>query len=105
MGIGTLQEALRNDSTTAVEQGLTAKDLKQELSGDVGDRMKERKVIIITLDYGKRPEVEFQGFWNGKLVHNAMNAISRAYRLLRHKNIRVNANTPNQMEDGDVTQK
>jgi hypothetical protein len=103
--IGTLQEALKDDSTTAVEQELTAKDLKQELSGNVGDRMKERKVIVITLDYGKRPEVEFQGFWNGKLVHNAMNAISRAYRLLRHKNIRVNANTPNQMEDGDVTQK
>lgn len=110
MTIGTLQEALKNDTTTGVEQ-LTAKDLKNELAGSPMDRMKEKKVIVITLDYGKRPEVEFQGFWNGKLVHNAMNAISRAYRLTRHKNIRANAfalssvvqasETPTKMEGGD----
>ena len=80
---------------------LTAKDLKRDLIGSLDDRMKEIKSIIITLNYGKRAEVEFIGFWNGKLVHNAMNAISRSYRLQRHKTIRAGAQTAPIMEVGD----
>jgi hypothetical protein len=100
----TVQEELAKPVNLTEEVELTAKDLKAGLGGTLEDRMGETKVIIITLVQGKRPEVDFQGFWNGKLVHNAMNAISRAYRLLRHKNIRTHASVPNQKQEvGDVT--
>lgn len=87
----TLQEMLAPIPQDRGEVEITAKDLKNGLAGGVDDRMKETKVIVVTFTYGQRPAVEFQGFWNGKLVHNAMSAISRAYRLTRHKNIRANA--------------
>jgi inactivated superfamily I helicase len=82
------------------KQELTAKDLKAGLSGDYNERMQEEKRIILTLSYGQRPEVTFEGFWNNRLVHNAMNAISRAYRLRKHKQIRTGALAPK--ETGDV---
>jgi len=70
---------------------LTAKDLKQELSGTINQRLEEDRAIVLTMKHGERPEVRFDGFWNGRLVHNAMNAISRSYRLRRHKHVRANA--------------
>ena len=74
---------------------LTAKDLKQELSGDYKQRMEETKTVTITFVYGERPDVIFSGFWNGRLVKNAQNALSRQYRLRRHKQVRANAQKPN----------
>lgn len=85
----------------------TARDLKHALGGSIEEREKEEKTIVLKMSLGQRPEVEFYGFWNGKLVNNAINAISRAYRLLRHKAIRTNANVqevpavPAKSEDGD----
>ena len=73
----------------------TARDLKGVLGGTLEERLKADKTIIITLRYGERAEVVFGGFWNGKLISSAQNAISRAYRLQRHKNIRADANQPN----------
>lgn len=70
---------------------LTAKDLKQGLSGSLEDRMKEDRTIVLTMKHGEKPNVSFSGFWNGHLVKNAMNAISRCYRLRRHKQVRANA--------------
>lgn len=78
------------------EPPLRANVLKSSLGGSFEDRMQEEKTIVLTLNYGKRPEVVFSGFWNGKLVNNAMNAISRSYRLQRHKVIRANATIPQQ---------
>lgn len=74
---------------------LTARDFRNDLSGTFKERMEEEKSILITLRYGSRPEVKFSGFWNGKLISSAMNAISRSYRVLRHKNIRTHANEQN----------
>lgn len=68
-----------------------AHELKKVLGGSFDDRIKEDKVILITLRYGQRADVIFTGFWNGKLVSNAMNAVSRAYRVQKHKTIRANA--------------
>ena len=68
-----------------------AKDLKQALSGSINDRLIEDRAIVLTMKHGEKPEVRFDGFWNGRLVKNAMNAISRNYRLRRHKQIRPNA--------------
>ena len=78
------------DTRNEVEP-LTAKDLKQGLSGTVNQRIEEDRAIVLTMKHGERPEVRFDGFWNGRLVKNAMNAISRGYRLRRHKQIRPNA--------------
>lgn len=70
---------------------LTAKDLKQGLSGTINQRLEENRAIVLTMKHGERPEVRFDGFWNGRLVKNAMNAISRNYRLRRHKQVRAGA--------------
>ena len=80
------------------EPELKAKDLSQQLSGTISQREKEERSIILTMRHGERPEVAFNGFWNGKLVNNAMNAISRGYRLRRHKQIRARADVPNEKE-------
>ena len=84
---------------------LTAKDLKQGLSGDLKQRMEEEKTVHIVFKYGERPDVTFTGFWNGQLVRNAQNALSRSYRQRRHKNMRAHANEPNPLgaekENGD----
>ena len=69
----------------------TAKDLKQALGGSINDRLLEDRSIVLTMKHGEKPEVRFDGFWNGRLVKNAQNAISRNYRLRRHKQIRPNA--------------
>ena len=74
------------------------KTLKQALSGSLEQRMKEEKTIIIKFKYGQHPDISFTGFWNGKLILNAQNAISRAYRHLRHKNVRANSEIPNILE-------
>ncbi len=70
---------------------LTAKDLKQALSGTINQRIEEDRAIVLTMKHGERPEVRFDGFWNGRLVKNAMNAISRSYRQRRHKQVRAGA--------------
>jgi hypothetical protein len=77
---------------------LTAKDLSQGLSGTINQRIEEDRSIVLTMRHGERPDVIFTGFWNGRLVKNAMNAISRSYRLRRHKEIRAHADVPNQGE-------
>lgn len=77
---------------------LTAKDLKQGLSGTINQRLEEDRSIVLTMRHGQRIEVDFAGFWNGRLVKNAMNAISRGYRLRRHKDIRAHATVPNKGE-------
>jgi len=96
-------KSLKKDIMTPVpkvkhESATTAQDLKTILSGTVEQRMQETKSIIITMKYGERPEVQFIGFWNGRFVRNAMNAISRNYRLCRHKQIRAHADVPNKGE-------
>jgi len=78
-----------------IQPELKAKDLKQALSGTINQRLEEDRAIVLTMKHGERPEVRFEGFWNGRLVKNAMNAISRQYRLRRHKQVRANAAVPN----------
>lgn len=86
------------ETQRAVESTLTAKDFKQELSGTMNQRLVEDRSIVLTMKHGERPEVQFNGFWNGRLVHNAMNALSRCYRQLRHKQVRAHADVPNKEE-------
>ena len=99
------EKAEENQLNTKVEtpgdSSLTARELKKDLIGSFDARMKETKTNILILTYGKRPEVIFEGFWNGKLVNSAMNAISRSYRLQRHKPVRIRASIPQNLEVGD----
>jgi hypothetical protein len=68
-----------------VAKPLTAKDLSSALAGDAKERIEGEKKLVITMLYGKRPEVTFFGFWNGKFIAGAMNAVAKAYRLQRAK--------------------
>lgn len=102
LSIDTERDIIRKNSDLAAslcepqpEEELTANILKQALGGTYDERIKEEKTIYLTLSYGQKPNVVFGGFWNGKLVNNAMNAISRAYRVQRHKTIRANVGQPN----------
>ena len=66
-----------------------ARELSQELSGNPEQRAEETKTLFLTFAPGVRAEVEFTGQWSGRLVRSAFNAISKAYRRRRHKQIRV----------------
>jgi len=93
-----MKEKAEVETPVVVEPELNARDLSQELSGSINARMEEDRSIILTMKHGERPEVDFNGFWNGRLVKNAMNAISRGYRLRRHKQVRAHADVPNKEE-------
>lgn len=54
------------------------------LQGTVEERNLETKTLIVTMIVGKRPEIKFTGFWNGKMLQAAMNSIAKAYRTRRH---------------------
>lgn len=95
-------EAMKKKTAEATKQIIrvvqepepTAKDLKRDLGGTVEERKREQRSIILTMKHGERPDVLFTGFWNGHLVKNAMNAISRGYRQRKHKHIRAQATVP-----------
>lgn len=62
---------------------LKAKNIYQEIGGTFDDRMSQERSIHLTMTLDKRPEVVFTGFWNGKFIQAAMNAIARQYRQRR----------------------
>lgn len=43
------------------------------------------RTIVLRMNPGTRPEVEFTGFWTGKFIRSAQDSISRAYRLGKPK--------------------
>ena len=66
-----------------VDKPLTANVLSGALRGKI-DKAEEERTIVLTLLPGKRPEVSFTGFWNGRFIRAAMDSIAKAYRLRRH---------------------
>lgn len=50
------------------------------LQGSLIERDKEIKTLVIKMIPGKRPEVLFSGFWNGRILRAAISSISKAYR-------------------------
>lgn len=62
---------------------LKAPQISKELGGDYEDRMKQERSIHLVMTLDARPEVVLTGFWNGKLIQAAQNAIARAYRIRR----------------------
>ena len=70
------------------ETPTTGVGLAGALQGSEKQRLEEEKSITIKMVPGEKPQVEFVGFWNGRILNAAMNSISRAYRLRRHHVIR-----------------
>lgn len=54
------------------------------LQGTAKERMEEPKTAVIKFGGGGKPTVEFMGFWSGKYIKSAMNALSKAYRTRHH---------------------
>jgi len=44
-------------------------------------KIEEEKTLTLRILPGKRPEVEFHGFWTGKFIRSAMDSIAKAYRV------------------------
>jgi len=62
------------------------RELSSALAGTPQQRMEEEeRTILLKYIPGKRPEVVFTGFWTGKFIKGAINAISRAYRLRKYR--------------------
>jgi hypothetical protein len=79
-----------------------SRTLSDALGGSIEDRMKAPRTMSMRIEADGRIAVDFGGFWNGKLLHGALNAVSKAYRMRRYKNVRPNPSVPNKgVEDGD----
>ena len=79
---------------------LTASTLRHVLADDAKERIEGEKTVNVKMVYGQRPEVNFTGFWSGKFISGAMNAIAKAYRLQRFKPRRQTAQTNQKGEVG-----
>lgn len=75
----------QHDSTETQENitFLKSKNIYSEIGGSYDDRMSQPRTLHLTMTLDKRPEVIFTGFWNGKFIQAAMNAIARQYRQRR----------------------
>jgi len=52
-------------------------------AGTYEERLQQSRSIHLTMTLDKRPTVVFEGFWDGRLIQSAMNAIARQYRQRR----------------------
>ena len=66
------------------EPKVTASELTNHLLSKK-DRYEGERTIYIKMVVGQHPEVVFTGFWTGKFVRVAQNAIARAYRRMRRR--------------------
>ena len=52
-------------------------------AGTYEERLQQPRSIHLIMTLDKRPSVVFEGFWDGRLIQSAMNAIARQYRQRR----------------------
>ena len=52
-------------------------------AGTYEERLQQPRSIHLVMTLDKRPTVVFEGFWDGRLIQSAMNAIARQYRQRR----------------------
>lgn len=69
-----------------------AREAINALHGSPEQRAEETKTLSLTFAPRQRPDVVFTGQWSGRLVKAAFNAISKAYRHRRYKQIRPGRN-------------
>jgi len=67
------------------EKKTKASALSSFLGGSSKDRIDGPRTLHLEMVQGKRPEVVFTGFWNGTFIRAAMDSISKAYRVRRHR--------------------
>jgi hypothetical protein len=60
-----------------------APKLVNELGGTYEERMKQDRAIHLTMNANSRPIVVLIGYWDGRLIQGAMNAIAKQYRQRR----------------------
>jgi hypothetical protein len=82
---------------------VTGVGLSSALSGTTNERDKEEKTIKLTMVVGKKPIVEFTGFWSGALIRQVQHSIARAYRTRRHKVLVAVTQQRAKMEVGDAS--
>jgi hypothetical protein len=51
--------------------------------GTYQERLEQPRSIHLVMTLDRRPTVVFEGFWDGRLIQSAMNAIARQYRQRR----------------------
>lgn len=70
----------------AIKNLTKAPKLSEALADGAGtyqERLQQERTIHLKMTLDKRPEVVFVGFWDGRLIQSAMNAIARQYRQRR----------------------
>ena len=67
------------------EAPLAVGTLSKELGKSEEDPMLQEHSIVLRMQAGKPPVIEFGGFWTGKFIRAAQNAIAKAYRTRRHQ--------------------
>lgn len=85
--VASLYKQEEEKIATAQEAEPTVKDLRMELGGTLDQRMQGTRSLTLTMEYGKKPVVVFSGFWTGKFVMSAQNAIARSYRTTKFKHL------------------
>lgn len=54
-----------------------------DTGGTYEERMQQTRSIHITMNANSRPIVVLEGYWDGRLIQGAMNAIAKQYRQRR----------------------
>jgi len=84
---------------------VTAKGLQQELGGSIEQRLESEKRILLTMKSPSEVDVQMLGFWNGKLVRAATNAIERSYRTFKNAHVRDSVAEKSKREKAEMEAK
>ncbi len=70
------------DDSKPLRAGALSNALKTE------DILTSDRTLKVVFNKNSKPEVTFTGFWNGRFIRVATNAIAKAYRLRRLTKLR-----------------
>ncbi len=73
------------DGGKPLKAAILSKGLEDTKEAELKGRLEGRREMRCIMEYGKPPEVVFEGFWNATFLRGAFNCISKAYRLRRAK--------------------
>ena len=65
--------------------GFRAGQLRDALMGTPKERLETERTLLLRMTPGQRPTVTFTGFWTGKFIRGALDSISKAYRMCKHR--------------------
>lgn len=86
----TIERAKENVIITKQEVKEKVEELKSkapklinDLGGSYEDRINQPRSITLHMDGSTRSQVTLTGYWDGRLIQGAMNAIAKQYRQRR----------------------